>query len=1403
MPSDFIPRILGRWSSHPEALRRQKRWLVLIGFLPVVLLILAACFWLTDFDAWCSLFRNPGPKALAFFVCVCLSAGFIMALSLLNMVGMTLATRENDGYGRDNMPFPLWLVISAAFFWLLPYGLTFFRNRIWDGPYFGIIQFCLNLLCLLPFVMVLLWTVFARGKPVCGEDERVVHPKLPFVLAALFFFLAVFSLFTDVCATLMRAIPRLTPFLKGFDETLVRLVLLSSLIPLGVICLTIGRLLWTVKKPRRKKRKAVSADDASEAESERDSIPPSARWITGHLPEGVRLDGEVAQFILDDCSHLATGSGASVGTAALFGGLTPTSDQYGFLVRFRQAYEDNLNRFFDNQDPRASLNCADMIVQGIDGSGRTEALLAAAAYASMVRGQNVLYVVPDAACARMLAAKMNARYGALMIDSYFHSDVLVPLNVSAWIDPVGHQRVPDVVFATPESVEACFFATDAVLDAKKIKALKRLIVGFNVVLVDDFMEMSLAVRSHLAFVLDKLRLIMSGEYAVPQMVVATPPLFAPEGVEQLGKRLFGLGQFNRLQNVVLLRPRPCAPYWCGTLRVAKGHSLEKASRELVRASLDGRFATVLYRKGLSETERGNFESAFKDAKDGGTFRVLSRLYEFGESDARQDAIFYLSIACGTADAALRLNLAESEDATPVFFRIAMEDEPDDSGMNRLALLPDETALALRAMHLRGVLPFIDRLTPIPEQVWSHFGISMGHPCIRQAVMRDEVSSGPAVKWHHDDLSEDPAYAYGGVWPYLVLSSRAAVNGSGRSVDFNSLPNTRECIWIEHRAGSNDGDGLVLAKPAAADSDVRRQVALWADERGNPLGESDLAHADEFVLNHGDDEYAAASIVPAKGREAERYAVKITAKFRRGTEDDYTIPIRRLSWSVPVGGLMVPDIRVHEALSSFRMERRGGHAFCVSGRLVGLMNLRGEAEKRIPRDFGYDAYLSCLVLLPTLDFDSSDSDVGSEKYVRDCLSGTWTTDSKSGYSPALTHALTAALRQRLAGWSFFAAAPVFYTEGREGSVGQATMWLVEPTNSGQSAYPALELLLEQNASFRKDVFVLAKDILEQATTIEELRLSSRLAFADEVLTDDDRTHALRILDLMVSRERREADAADREAVRAARKRQVPVRVPVDSYTEDERAFDRQVVGGLLNFEPTIDVTEFAVRCGWDADKIADLFMDVLWNNPQVFYVSKRGRYQWWKNSAGEITRFVITDIQYGILPGQYDECKAELDAAVAIAMQTIEGVADPVQRALLLHDHIVRVCEYDVEAAEEHDGTPLARTVYSVLVRHLAVCEGYTMAYRYLLTRAGIRSEEVVSDKMCHCWNYVQIGDRWYHVDVTWDDPVYHGRKPDASIVSREHFLLSDARIQTKKHYGWDVRGLPAAIDTQYDGHKWS
>lgn len=55
-----------------------------------------------------------------------------------------------------------------------------------------------------------------------------------------------------------------------------------------------------------------------------------------------------------------------------------------------------------------------------------------------------------------------------------------------------------------------------------------------------------------------------------------------------------------------------------------------------------------------------------------------------------------------------------------------------------------------------------------------------------------------------------------------------------------------------------------------------------------------------------------------------------------------------------------------------------------------------------------------------------------------------------------------------------------------------------------------------------------------------------------------------------------------------------------------------------------------------------------------------------------------------------------------------------------------------------------------------VCTGYTGAFKVLCDRAGIPCLFAVGymeeEKTYHAWNYVQIEQIWYAVDVTWNDP---------------------------------------------------
>ena len=122
---------------------------------------------------------------------------------------------------------------------------------------------------------------------------------------------------------------------------------------------------------------------------------------------------------------------------------------------------------------------------------------------------------------------------------------------------------------------------------------------------------------------------------------------------------------------------------------------------------------------------------------------------------------------------------------------------------------------------------------------------------------------------------------------------------------------------------------------------------------------------------------------------------------------------------------------------------------------------------------------------------------------------------------------------------------------------------------------------------------------------------------------------------------------------------------------------------------------------------------------------------------------------------------------------IEGM-EAWQIALSVHDYLVMHAAYDEYLK--------VTTGYDLLVSGKTVCAGYTEVYRELLRMAGIPCVSVVSEPMEHTWNLVYLNGQWYHVDVTWDDPV-----PDQyGFVSHDYFLLTDEEISSgnNPHHDW-------------------
>ncbi|MDE7185143.1 MAG: InlB B-repeat-containing protein, partial [Lachnospiraceae bacterium] len=233
--------------------------------------------------------------------------------------------------------------------------------------------------------------------------------------------------------------------------------------------------------------------------------------------------------------------------------------------------------------------------------------------------------------------------------------------------------------------------------------------------------------------------------------------------------------------------------------------------------------------------------------------------------------------------------------------------------------------------------------------------------------------------------------------------------------------------------------------------------------------------------------------------------------------------------------------------------------------------------------------------------------------------------------------------------------------------------------------------------------------------------------------------------------------------------------------------------LKNRDATIEVRAYGFYNDNPADtqQLLMLYYAVVNDHPDLYYV-RTGYKKSYLTSSKLITK---------ISPNYYiDIDDNAFQEGVQRAKEAVSADMDDLQTAIALHDYIVLNCEYDKERLADGTIPAVSYGAYGVLANQIAVCQGYALAYKYLLNEFGINSYIVTSDKMNHAWNIVEIDGALYQVDATWDDPTWD--KPGQ--VRHSYMFQSDEEFQKSyyehsSHHDWYVTKGSGIVDIQADG----
>ena len=107
----------------------------------------------------------------------------------------------------------------------------------------------------------------------------------------------------------------------------------------------------------------------------------------------------------------------------------------------------------------------------------------------------------------------------------------------------------------------------------------------------------------------------------------------------------------------------------------------------------------------------------------------------------------------------------------------------------------------------------------------------------------------------------------------------------------------------------------------------------------------------------------------------------------------------------------------------------------------------------------------------------------------------------------------------------------------------------------------------------------------------------------------------------------------------------------------------------------------------------------------------------------------------------------------------------------IHDYIINNSSYDKERSDNKIINYKSDNAYGVLLENYGLCGGYTDAMMLFLEKFNIPNYKISTEN--HVWNYVKIDDKWWHLDLTWDDPVSLDGK---NILDNSYFLINDATL---------------------------
>lgn len=200
--------------------------------------------------------------------------------------------------------------------------------------------------------------------------------------------------------------------------------------------------------------------------------------------------------------------------------------------------------------------------------------------------------------------------------------------------------------------------------------------------------------------------------------------------------------------------------------------------------------------------------------------------------------------------------------------------------------------------------------------------------------------------------------------------------------------------------------------------------------------------------------------------------------------------------------------------------------------------------------------------------------------------------------------------------------------------------------------------------------------------------------------------------------------------------------------------------------------------------------------RIFSVSSNG-----KGKAKKSGRAVVT----ATVNGKKYSCRVKvvprgIDTRIRQVVQSeIKSGMNRYEKVKAVHDWMIRNIKYDYyRLLKGYQYVPkVSHTARGALVKKVAVCDGYAHAFGEIMKKLKIPCKFVTGrhSGIGHAWNMVKLGGKWYHIDVTFDDPIVNESNANTTPYYT-YFLKSTATMKKTHHF--QAGNYPKCVSKKYE-----